>query len=183
GGRLLTANVVPDGVCTTHHITVLGFDAHADLEAGQHAHYHDREPATVRDDRRRDVAPHRRWHSVDLIHATHAGTPLQNWPRPPRGLVEELLMLHYEQGHQHFERPSVNTPAPQSRQVVSFPGLPDDVRSGMIEIPSVVVQQRTDETLTVPVPGETEVRFLGCEATVSTTRTSGDPRPRVSEPR
>ena len=99
----------------------------------------------------------------------------------PGRLVDELFMLRDDQGHQHLERPSVNTPAPQSRQVVSFPALPDDVRSGMLEIPSVVVQQRTDETPTVPVPGETELRFLGCEATVSTSRTSGDPRPRVSE--
>jgi hypothetical protein len=92
-------------------------------------------------------------------------------------LVDELLMLRDDQGHQHLERPSMSTPGHRNRQVVTFPGLPDEVSSGMIEIPCVVVQQRTDEIVTVPVPGETEVKFLGCEATVSTSRTSGDEKP------
>ncbi|MDQ2914970.1 MAG: hypothetical protein M3T56_17220 [Chloroflexota bacterium] len=96
-------------------------------------------------------------------------------------LVDELFMLRDDQGHQHPERPSVSTPGPRNRQVVSFPALPDDVRSGVVEIPFVVVQQRTDETLSVPVPGDTDVRFLGCDATVSTSHTSGDEGVQVRE--
>jgi hypothetical protein len=94
-----------------------------------------------------------------------------------RGLANELLMLRDDQGHHHLERRVMSPPAPRQRQVASFPGLPDGVRSGTIEIPFVVVQQRTEETPTVPVPGETELQFLGCEATVSTSRTSGDEKP------
>jgi hypothetical protein len=71
----------------------------------------------------------------------------------------------------------MSQPGPRQRQVASFPGLPDDVHSGTIEIPFVVVQQRTEETPAVPVPSETELRFLGCEATISTSRTSGDEAP------
>jgi hypothetical protein len=94
-----------------------------------------------------------------------------------RGLANELLMLRDDQGHHHLERRVMSPPAARQRQVVGFPGLPDDVRSGTIEIPFMVVQQRTEETPSVPVPGETELRFLGCEATVSTSRTSGDEKP------
>jgi hypothetical protein len=99
----------------------------------------------------------------------------------PGRLVDELFMLRDDQGHQHLERPGMNTPGPRNRQVVLFPGLPRDVRSGTLEIPSVVVQQRTDETPIVPIPGETEIEFLGCEATVSTSRTSGDEDPPMRE--
>jgi hypothetical protein len=52
-----------------------------------------------------------------------------------------------------------------------------------MEIPLVVVQQRTIETLTVPVPGNSEVQFLGCEATVVTSHTSGDEGPPIREGR
>ena len=100
-----------------------------------------------------------------------------------RGLANELLMLRDDQGHHHLERPVMIQPGPRQRQVASFPGVPDDVRSGTIEIPFVVVQQRTEETPTVPVPGETELRFLGCEFTVSTSRTSGDGGPEIREGR
>ena len=95
----------------------------------------------------------------------------------PGRLVDELFMLRDDQGHQHLERAGMREPGPRQRQVVSFPGIPADVRSGVIEIPFVVVQQRTDETLAIPVPSETEVKFLGCEAIVLTSRTSGDERP------
>jgi len=92
----------------------------------------------------------------------------------PSRLVDELFVLRDDQGHQHLERSSMHAPAVRNRQVLSFPGLPDEVRSGVIEIPFVVVQQRTDETPTVPVPGKTDIRFLGGEATIVTSRTSGD---------
>jgi hypothetical protein len=98
-----------------------------------------------------------------------------------RGLASDLLMLRDDHGHQHLERPLMSPPAPRQRQVASFPGLPDDVHSGTIEVPYMVVQQRTQETPAVPVPGETELRFLGCEATVTTSRTSGDQRPQIHE--
>jgi hypothetical protein len=98
-----------------------------------------------------------------------------------RGLANELLMLRDNQGHHHLERPAMSPPAPRQRQVAGFPGLPDDVSSGTIEIPFVVVQQRTEETPAVPVPGDTELRFLGCEFTVSTSRTSGDDGPPIHE--
>jgi hypothetical protein len=94
-----------------------------------------------------------------------------------RGLANELLMLRDDQGHHHLEHAVMSQPGPRQRQVASFPGLPDDVRSGTIEVPFVVVQQRTEETPAVPVPSETELRFLGCEATISTSRTSGDEAP------
>jgi hypothetical protein len=91
-----------------------------------------------------------------------------------RGLANELLMLRDDQGHQHLERHFRGQPGARQRQVASFPGLPDEVRSGTIEIPFVVVQQRTEEIPTAPVPGETEMRFLGCEFTVVTSRTGAD---------
>jgi hypothetical protein len=91
-----------------------------------------------------------------------------------RGLANELLMLRDDQGHHHLERPSMSQPAARQRQVASFPGVPEDVRSGTIEIPFVVVQHRAEETPAVPVPGETELQFLGCVFTVSTSRTSGE---------
>jgi hypothetical protein len=56
------------------------------------------------------------------------------------------------------------------------------VRSGTIEIPFVVVQHRTEEMPSVPVSGETELRLLGCEATVSTSRTR-DHEPPIREGR
>jgi hypothetical protein len=98
-----------------------------------------------------------------------------------RGLANELLMLRDNQGHHHLERPAMSPPAPRQRQVAGFPGLPDDVSSGTIEIPFVVLQQRTEEKPTVPVPGDTELRFLGCEFTVSTSRTSGADGPPTHE--
>jgi len=101
----------------------------------------------------------------------------------PARLADQLFMLRDDQGHQHLERPRLHTPAPHNRQVVTFPALPDGVRSGVVEIPSMVVQQRTDETLTVPVPGNSEVQFLGCEATIVTSRTSGDEGPHIREGR
>ena len=100
-----------------------------------------------------------------------------------RGLANELLMLRDDQGHHHLERHFMGQPAPRQRQVANFPGLPEDVRSGTIEIPFVVVQQRTEETPSVPVPGDTEVQFLGCAFTVSTSRTSGDDGPPIREGR
>ena len=100
-----------------------------------------------------------------------------------RGLANELLMLRDDQGHHHLERHFMGQPAPRQRQVANFPGLPEDVRSGTIEIPFVVVQQRTEETPSVPVPGDTEMQFLGCAFTVSTSRTSGDDGPPIREGR
>jgi len=100
-----------------------------------------------------------------------------------RGLANELLMLRDDQGHHHLERHFVGQPAPRQRQVANFPGLPEDVRSGTIEIPFVVAQQRTEETPSVPVPGETEVQFLGCAFTATTSRTSGDDGPPIREGR
>ena len=92
----------------------------------------------------------------------------------PSRLVDELFMLRDDHGHQHLERSNFHAPAVRNRQVLSFPGLPDEVRSGVIEIPFVVVQQRTDDMPKVPVPGTTEIRFLGCDATIVTSRTSDD---------
>jgi len=100
-----------------------------------------------------------------------------------RGLANELLVLRDDQGYHHLERHSMGQPAARNRQVASFPGVPDDVRSGTIEIPFVVVQQRTEEIPTAPVPGETEMQFLGCEFTVVTSRTSGDNGPPIREGR
>jgi hypothetical protein len=86
-------------------------------------------------------------------------------------LSDELLILRDDQGGEHKSRGGFwHIPGPPGRQMVGFPALPDDGRSAVLEIPFVAIQERTDESLTLPVPSKTDVRFEGSDAQIAVTR-------------
>jgi hypothetical protein len=86
-------------------------------------------------------------------------------------LSDELLTLRDDQGGEHKERGGFwHMPGPPGRQMVGFPTLPGDARLAILEIPFLAIQERTDESLTLPVPSETDVRFEDCDAQIAVTR-------------
>ncbi len=86
-------------------------------------------------------------------------------------LSDEILTLRDDHGGEHQERGGfMHMPAPSGRQMVGFPPLPEDARLAILEIPFLAIQERTDKSLTLPVPSETDVRFEGCDAQIAVTR-------------
>jgi hypothetical protein len=92
-----------------------------------------------------------------------------------RGLGADLLMLRDSTGQHHLERAHAvqdHAGSTRRREVALFEPMPSDAVSASFEVPYVVVCEISDETVLVPVPGETDVTLAGCTAHVTTTRIS-----------
>lgn len=90
-----------------------------------------------------------------------------------RGLGADLLMLRDSTGRHHLERPRPvqdRTGGSRRREVALFEPMPPEALSASLEIPYVVLCEMSDETVLVPVPGETDITLAGCMAHVTTTR-------------
>jgi hypothetical protein len=89
----------------------------------------------------------------------------------------ELLVLHDDDdpANEYVEELDYETPL-ENPQVLFFENVPANIRRGHIDVPFVTVEARTDENLSLPVPSETELRFLGCRARVSVSRVAEDHR-------
>ncbi len=111
-----------------------------------------------------DPRPARRW--VKGIGCSMGGAPMSGYP------MREPLLLRDAAGGEHREhRQSFIDPvARKHREVVTFPALATDVRSATLEIPDVWMQQITDESITLPVPGEADVHVAGCDAHIAASR-------------
>ena len=90
-------------------------------------------------------------------------------------LCGDQLVLRDDTGVAHIERghPSLDPEAGRHREVVQFPALPMEVRSGVIDVPYLWVQEPGDEIVTVPLPGEADITLAGCKAHVIATRVPG----------
>ena len=91
-----------------------------------------------------------------------------------RGLGADLLILRDSTGTRHLERPRQvqDRLGRQRREVALFEPMPPGAVSASLEIPYVTVREMTEETILVPVPGETDVTMAGCRAHVLTSRIS-----------
>ena len=92
------------------------------------------------------------------------------------GRIEgELLVLRDvdDPANTYVEEPFNEVPL-GNPQVLFFENVPANIRRGQIDVPFVTVEARTDETVTLPVPSETELRFLGCHARASASRVARD---------
>lgn len=107
-----------------------------------------------------DPRPARRW----VRGIGYSGGPMSGYP------MRESLILRDDAGNEHRElRDSfIDAVARKHREVVTFPAV--DVTHVMLEIPDVWTGEITDQTITVPVPGETDVSIAGCDARVVVSR-------------
>lgn len=90
-------------------------------------------------------------------------------------LCGDQVVLRDDAGGRHLEigRPCDEPVGGKRREAVTFPALHGDVRSGTVEVDVVWVQEGHDGTVTVPVPGEADVTFAGCDGHVVTSRKPG----------
>ena len=92
-----------------------------------------------------------------------------------RGLGAELLILRDSAGTHHLERPHPvqdRIGRGRRREVAVFEAMAPEAVSASLEIPFVAVREMSDETVRVPVPGETTVTMAGCRSRVVTSRLS-----------
>jgi hypothetical protein len=59
------------------------------------------------------------------------------------------------------------------REVVTFPPLPDRVRTVVLESEFMWIHHRSEERVRVPLPGATDVTMAGCTGRVTVTRLAG----------
>jgi hypothetical protein len=98
----------------------------------------------------------------------------------PGRISDQLLVLRDDLGNEHRERWGLGfMPAPRNRQVVQFPELPEAARSAMLEIPFVAIQERSDETLSLAVPSDSDIEFVGCAARAAVSRANDHQGPSV----
>ena len=92
------------------------------------------------------------------------GGPMSGYP------MRERLALRDDTGHKHTEQGQsfVDPLARKHREVVMFPAL--DATAAVLEIQDVWTGENTDQTVTVPVPGESDLSILGCEAHIVVSR-------------
>ena len=109
-----------------------------------------------------DPRPARRW--VRGIGCSMGAAPMSGYP------MRERLALRDDTGHEHTEQGQsfVDPLARKHREVVMFPAL--DAASAVLEIQDVWIGENTDQTVTVPVPGESDLRVVGCEARIVVSR-------------
>ena len=109
-----------------------------------------------------DPRPARRW--VRGIGCSMGGAPMSGYP------MRERLALRDDTGREHIEHGQsfVDPLARKHREVVMFPAL--DATSAVLEIQDVWTGENTDQTVTVPVPGESDLRVVGCEARIVVSR-------------
>jgi hypothetical protein len=109
-----------------------------------------------------DPRPARRW--VRGIGCSMGGAPMSGYP------MREQLALRDDTGHEHTEHGQsfVDPLARKHREVVMFPALA--ATSAVLEIKDVWTSEITDQTVTVPVPGQMGLSIAGCEARVAVSR-------------
>ena len=103
-----------------------------------------------------DPRPAKRWiRGIDSVRPSPMGHP-----------VRERLVLRDDSGQEHHEqgRSFVDPVARRYREVVVFPALPPNVRSGTLEVSNVTTQEFGAEPTTMPVPGEAEIHVADCDA-------------------
>ena len=98
-----------------------------------------------------DPRPARRW----ISGLSNSGHPMR-----------QRLILRDDAGQDHRELGQfiVERAARKYREAVTFPAL--DVASVVLEIPDVWTKETMDQSVTVPVPGETDIQIAGCEARI-----------------
>jgi hypothetical protein len=109
-----------------------------------------------------DPKPARRW--VRGIGCSMGGAPMSGYP------MRQRLALRDDSGHEYAEHGHsfVDPVARKHREVVTFPAL--DATAASLEVRDVWTSENTDQTVTVPVPGEADVSIVGCEARISVSR-------------
>jgi len=104
----------------------------------------------------------RRW--VRGIGCSMGGAPMSGYP------IRERLALRDDTGHEHTEQGQsfVDPLARKHREVVTFPAV--DATSAVLEIRDVWTGETTDQTVTLPVPGESDLSIVGCAARIVVSR-------------
>ncbi len=90
-----------------------------------------------------------------------------------RALGADLLILRDSTGTHHLERPRPvqdRVGLARRREVALFEPMPAAATSVTLEVPYVAVRDLSEETVLVPVPGETDMTLAGCRAHVVTSR-------------
>jgi hypothetical protein len=104
----------------------------------------------------------------------HDPRPAKRWVRgidsfsPPsigHG-IRERLVLRDDAGNPHHEQGQsfVDPVARRYREVVVFPALPANVRSGTLEVSNLWSQEFGDAPTTLSVPGEADIQVADCDA-------------------
>jgi hypothetical protein len=90
-------------------------------------------------------------------------------------LCGDRLYLRDDDDNIYFERGfgAFDPGAGVSREVVTFPALPDRVRTVTVESEFMWVHQWSEERVRVPLPGETDVTLGGYQGRVTVTRLPG----------
>lgn len=88
-------------------------------------------------------------------------------------LRDETGAVHFEDARGPMAGAAIDQGGKGHREVAIFPGLSDDMRSVALEIENVWINERSDESITVPLPGETDIRIAGYDARVTVTRLPG----------
>lgn len=94
----------------------------------------------------------------------------------------EALRLQGDDGVDYREvgQPVIEPAARRHRETVLFGPLPQHVHVATLEIPHVLVQERSDDSVTVAVPSSTDIAVTGCAAQLTVSRVSDAARgPRV----
>jgi hypothetical protein len=107
----------------------------------------------------------KRW--VRGIGCSMGGAPMSGHP------MRERLALRDGAGREHRElgQSFIDPVARRHREVVTFPAMDGDL--GLLEVPDVWIQEMTDETVTLRVPGDADISIAGCEAHIAASRVGG----------
>jgi hypothetical protein len=103
-----------------------------------------------------DPRPAKRWiRGIDSLRPSPIGHP-----------VRERLVLRDHGGQEYHEQGQsfVDPVARRYREVIVFPALPANVRSGTLEVSNVLTQEWDDAKTTMSVPGEADIHVADCEA-------------------
>jgi hypothetical protein len=91
---------------------------------------------------------------------------------------ESLVLRSDDVRYREKGQPLVEPTARTYRETAFFEAVPPDRAIATLEIPHVLMQERTEESLTLGVPSETDVSIAGCSARISVTRVEDDARGR-----
>lgn len=147
---------------TKHGVTIAArMIAHSDADTAIELEAYFDPPEPVEDPR-----PARRW--VRGIGCSMSGSPMSGYP------LRDRLVLRDDAGHEHREHGHsfIDPVARKHREVVTFPAL--DLTSAVLEIHDVWTGESTEQSITVPVPGEADIAIVGCQARIVVSR-AGEP--------